>query len=505
MKPLFQAVLSSLCLSLLYACASVNFDVEKTQSYSLPPQAGSPLAEYSKNWAQENPGYSEVHLIDEGHPALAIRIALIDAAEHSIDMQYFLMKDDEVGALVSKKLIQAADRGVRIRFLLDDIFTSANDADLWYLNQHPNIEIRLFNPLPRQGVHSLNFLSDFEHANRRMHNKSFIVDGSFSIIGGRNIAAEYYSLKSSGEFFDVDLLMHGAISTELAQSFDHYWNFHKALPIDKLGTSPSEKALKLAEQKIAELDSGNMSQEAALLKLDELIEQKSYRALIQQMTESPEKLDRPSTEREKHMIMGLTELMAQAEQEIIVITPYFIPGDEGMEFIQSLINKGLKVRVLTNSLRSNNHMPVHAAYSSYRKDLLELGVELYEARPDAATTLQPGLADPSSHTTTLHTKLVIIDKKLVFAGSLNFDPRSININTELGVSIESKGLAEELLIADDEALLQLVYELKLNEKDKIEWHSIEAGKELSYNKEPGTTRWTRMKLRFFRLLPEGQL
>ena len=241
-------------LVMLAGCATVNFDVQRSQSTALQISDSTSLGKHTLAWQQEHgQNKSAFYPLTEGIDALGARLRLIDAAEESIDLQYFLMKDDIVGALFSDKLLDVADRGVRVRFLLDDIFTSIKDDDLFLIDAHENIEVRLFNPIARRGYRNLNYLGDFSRANRRMHNKSFTVDGSFTIVGGRNIAAEYYSLKDSSEFFDLDVLAMGAVVSDVAQSFDEFWNHHKSLPIEYLSDVPSKQELDEIQARISQL------------------------------------------------------------------------------------------------------------------------------------------------------------------------------------------------------------------------------------------------------------
>jgi putative cardiolipin synthase len=219
-------------VAVLSGCATVSFDAPKSESTYFTDTAQTELGNWSARWVDEHDGASGFYPLLRGRDALAARLELAERAQKSIDLQYFLMKDDKAGSVIGKSLLLAADRGVRIRFLLDDIFTSASDRNLLLLNEHPNIEVRLFNPISRRGLSSLNFIFDFRRANRRMHNKSFSVDNAVSIVGGRNIAEEYFELKDSEVFIDFDVLAFGPIVSEVSDSFDDFWNHSQALPIE---------------------------------------------------------------------------------------------------------------------------------------------------------------------------------------------------------------------------------------------------------------------------------
>ncbi|NRB36985.1 MAG: phospholipase D family protein [Pseudomonadales bacterium] len=501
-----------LCPFLTTGCASTNFDVERTTSHALPISHTTTLGRDTLEWQEtRQQNISAFFPLSNGSDALGARLKLIDAAEHSIDMQYFLMKDDTVGALFSAKLLEAAERGVRIRFLLDDIFTTVEDADLHLLNQHDNIEVRLFNPISRRGFKKINYLGDFNQANRRMHNKSFTVDGCFSIVGGRNLAAEYFNLKANNKFFDLDILAKGPIAKEVADNFDDYWNYTRALPIEYTSKIPDDKTLKARQQRLNTImqSRGAEAYQAAIDSplLQQLINAqiKDFEAEARVISERPEKLDLSTGDDSIRLVHDLGQIMLQAKQEVVIFTPYFIPTASGMDFLASVMDNGVQLKVLTNSLASTNHVPVHSAYDSYRKDLLTMGIELYEARPDAFAIFDSTADKSTAHISTLHTKLIVIDKRLVFIGSLNMDPRSVIINTEMGILIDSPPLAAALLTDKQQQFEQMVYRLSLNEKNNIQWQSQEGNQLTIETKDPQTSWWRRFTSGFYKILPEGQL
>ncbi|MDJ0777142.1 MAG: phospholipase D family protein [Gammaproteobacteria bacterium] len=444
-----------------------------------------------------------------GSDSLGARLRMIDAAEESIDLQYFLMKDDIVGALISAKLLEAADRGVRVRFLLDDIFSSVKDVDLFVLNEHENIEVRLFNPIARQGFKLLNFAWDFARANRRMHNKSFTVDGSFTIVGGRNLAAEYFSLNDKTEFFDIDVLATGPIAAEVAASFDYFWNFPKALGIHHLRNKPSPGQMQKAREAI---DNVFSSQGAAIYR--EAIDSQILLQLINNevsdvvaeaelISENPLKLKLPVEDDSLRLIKAVGEYMLNAENEVLIITPYLIPTERGMALFDSILERGTRIRLVTNSLASTNQVAVHAHYEGYRQGLLAMGAELYETRADAFHSI--GLGDSERQRSTLHAKMIIIDRRYVFIGSLNLDPRSVAINTELGIMIDSSELAEMLLTDIEGNFERVVYRLELDPDGVLLWHDMTREEVVGYSSEPQASWWRRFSTNFFKLLPEGQL
>lgn len=406
-------------------------------------------------------------------------------------------------------LLKAADRGVRIRFLLDDIFTTAPDRSFLLVNQHPNIEVRLFNPVSRRGFSSLNFIGDFKQANRRMHNKSFTVDNSISIIGGRNIADEYFQLKTDSVFADFDVIAFGPIASDISESFDEYWNHSRAVPIDYISTNKKNENLETVRADIAEeLDHiyETIFKQALQSKLlQDLIADRQllYAAEARILSDSPDKLINEISEEHMRLANDLREVLLSAEQEVIFISPYYVPGDAGIQLLRNLINNGVRVVIVTNSLASNNHIPVHSGYAKYRKDVIEAGAELYEARANAAREVQGTEDGPDA--LTLHTKAFLIDGRYLFVGSLNLDPRSIAINAEMGLLIDSREMVSQWTSTADERLATQTYRVLLNDRGKLEWHATINGEKVIETKEPLTSWWLRFKAWFMKIAPESQL
>ena len=459
-------------LAVLAACASVPFDYPKEHSVAIAGTADTTLGREVNEWTAAHSGLSGFYPLIEGMDAFAARLHLVEAAEISIDLQYFLMKDDTAGHILAAALLRAADRGVRIRFLLDDVFTTVDDEALIHLDQHDDIEVRLFNPLARGGVKFLNFAFDFKRANRRMHNKSFTVDNQVTIVGGRNIADEYFELKTEAEFLDFDVIGVGQVAADVSDSFDVYWNDDHAVPIAAFAKNVDPKSFDAWRAEV-ENDFQDAHQSAyaramtsgliADLVNDTIpMHPANYRVIV----DDPGKLTAEISEEHQALVNHLVEVAEEADSEIIVVTPYFVPLESGVEFWRSMTDKGLRVVILTNSLASNNHTAVHSAYSKYRRPIIEAGVELYEARVDAVSE-QPGTDAPA--VLTLHTKAVIIDRDTLFAGSLNLDPRSIDINAESGVLVHSPELVGGLVDLLLEDLPGFAYRVELDESNKLTW------------------------------------
>ncbi len=492
-------------------CTSVPFHHPKSESYAVEPSDSTRLGKAVAEWKAAHPGKSGFYPLEFGRDALGARLRLIERADRGIDAQYFLIKGDLAGSLFTGKLLRAADRGVRVRFLIDDIFTTGLDPDLSLLNSHPNIEVRLFNPVSRKGFQSLNFLIDFKRANRRMHNKSFTVDNLVTIVGGRNIADEYFQINADVEFADFELLGFGAVAPMVSETFDLFWNSPRAVPMEAFGRKVTEADLdKIRREMAREIQEATDGVYATAVNspvLDDLIQGRiePFLAPVTVVTDHPEKLENPVGDEHKILVSELSRLVEEAEKEVLIVTPYFVPRKDGVEFFRAIRSKDVRVVVITNSLASTNHVVVHSGYAPYRKALLEAGVELYEVKVDSLAT-QEGAAPGSSQRLTLHTKAIVVDREVLFVGSLNVDPRSIDINTEMGLFLHSAEVASGFAKQIDADLPPYTYRLVLDQGGRIEWRYEGGSRVITYNREPDTGFWRRLKAGFYRLLPiESQL
>jgi len=499
-----------LTAGLFTGCATAPIDYPRTPSEAITDTRDTTLGKAAADWQKKHPGTSGFYPLLNGTDALGARLALIDAAESSIDAQYFLMKHDMAGTVFVGKLLEAADRGVRVRLLLDDVFTTVDDDIFLLLNQHPNIEMRLFNPVGRGGASFwLNYLADFDRANRRMHNKSFTIDNQVSIVGGRNIAEEYFELKDSEEFRDADMLCFGPVASDIAKTFDRFWNHELSLPVEAFDTG--NKDLDLAKVR-AEVSEDRVNQAETIYKraietdlLQDIANGRIalFPARYEVITDDPDKLLSKVSQDHKILVTRMARVILNAQDEVIVVTPYLIPGDSGLEFWQEVVDNDVRVIMLTNSLASNNHIPVHAAYARYRHRLIDIGVELREMRVDATTTKDTDTE--AFETATLHTKAIMVDRKLLFIGSLNLDPRSIDINTEMGVLIKSADMSQQIAEPFFETLQERSYRVIEAEDGSLRWIGIIDGVEVIEKGEPQAGAWTRFKAFLSRILPESQL
>jgi putative cardiolipin synthase len=501
-------------LGLLSACASIDFDYPRAESLAVQDTDSTSLGREVAEEATRHPqGESGFYTLYDAIDALAARLLLIERAERTIDVQYYLIKSDIVGTAFVDALLQAADRGVRVRLLLDDILTSGYDAGMAGLDSHPNFEIRIYNPFGRAGGRSLNAVTDFGRINRRMHNKSLTVDNQITIIGGRNIADEYFGASEDVRFGDLDVAAIGPVVRDVSAMFDSYWNHETALPIPAFAKMPEDPPAELERLR----DDLAGAREALRGSRYALAVERQYLEFVDTdnnlfewapyllVYDSPDKGVRSKAKEAASITTPLRESLLAAEQEALVISPYFVPRKSGIEGFSELAARGIDVIVVTNSLAANNQSTVHGGYAPSRKPLLRNGVRLYEVRADSDVAGSEVVATGDTRST-LHTKAFIVDEREIFIGSFNFDPRSANINTEMGVIIRSPDIASDLAAGVKEALPAQTFELFLDENGALRWRGYDDGEEVILTREPQTTWSKRLGAGFMRILPiRGQL
>ena len=482
---------------------------ERRSSYRYADTRNTALGAMSALVSETGPMRSAVYRLKSGREALGARLALIDAAETSIDIQSYLIRYDISGNLLSQRLVAAARRGVRVRLLMDDALTPGSDDGLTVLDGHEGIEVRVFNPFPRHRSRLLSFLLNFNLLNRRMHNKSFTVDNAVTIVGGRNIADEYYQTSETEEFLDEDLMASGEVVDAVSQSFDEYWNAREACPVHFLRPALAElEADAVIQSGLSLLSEPRTQQYIQSLDVDFAAQVLSgdiplSKAHAEAVYDEAAKIRRLVGSQASRTSLYFRQLVSGAEKEVIIVSPYFVPRRQGVEFLSELVEKGVRVVVITNSLASTNHASVHAVYARYRKPLLRRGVELYElssVHPESGSV--PGVAQKL----TLHSKVAIVDGRSAFVGSFNLDPRSVFLNTEMGLGVECAPLAEEISAAIMDAIPRLGYRLGLTAKSRLTWSRESENAELVYRTEPETRFMRRFRTRLMGLLPiESQM
>ena len=449
------------------ACGSVRPPPEPSQwtSHSSAATPGA-LASTLAPAVRAHPSQSGFQLLATGSDAFTTRIALVQAAQHSLDVQYYSAGEDITGRLLLQSLLDAANRGVRVRMLVDDINRRHTDPAFAALDQHPNIEIRVFNPFGTRDTTLIeragNLLTRFDQLNRRMHNKALVADNQLAIVGGRNLGDEYFDVNPELSFRDFDLLCAGPVVDAVSRSFDHFWTSPQSYPLKQVQSKIDDATLDATLDALARhwrdadgVPTGHLALHPPAL-AERLRSGKLplFWATAELAADGPDKLDTPADETESAPGDTLRDLAANARREVLIISPYFVPLDGGVRFLSALTQRGVTVRVLTNSLAATDVVPVHAGYARYRPALLQAGVALYEFKPirtNNGTRSLRRIALGSTSRASLHGKVYVIDRRDVILGSFNLDPRSVRLNTELAIVIHSPEFAERMARIFDRA------------------------------------------------------
>lgn len=514
------------CLGfLLYACSSLPERAPVSPSYYISDTSSTQLGQLFDRRKTSHQGLTGYNLLIDPIDAIAARLMLIEKAQKSLDLQYYIWHNDKVGALALEGLLRAADRGVRVRLLLDDNSTKDLDASLLALNQHPNVEVRLFNPFVYRKWRVLNYLLDFSRNNHRMHNKTFIADTQVALVGGRNISNQYYDAGESFQFSDIDVMMVGQVVPEVAKSFDNYWNYPMAYPVNQMITASNQPLdLKQLRFQLAHYKATSDAQNYLDLTREQADfanwlsgEEKMQWVPAHLVQDSPDKINKDA-KRSEHLTFQLQNLVGKPQKQLDIISAYFVPADTGTEALINLKRHGVRVRVLTNSFAANDVAVVHAFYAKHRKELLENGIELYEFLPQSPTTAttrrnaatkQPGAVANDTPSTgigdssdaSLHAKMMVFDHQQAFIGSFNFDPRSANLNTEIGVILDSPALATQVAKDLDSAIMNIAYRVRLNEKGHIIWEEKTPAGIKVHTREPNISPVKRFGLKMLSYLP----
>jgi putative cardiolipin synthase len=526
-------MLASLLLAatlLVSGCATLTPGLEaaKTESAALAHPETTTLGKRFAARAKEHPGTSGFRLLVDGADSFALRLQIAEKAEKTLDVQYFVLQQDDTGQLLLGALLEAADRGVRVRMLLDDALGIDGGATIRPLAAHPNIEIRVFNPFLTR--HEFAFLRGLEYVlqvgklDYRMHNKLFVGDNAIAVTGGRNIGDEYFQASGEREFGDFDLAVAGPMVQNLSRTFDLFWNDRLAVPVEAqpLG-EPSNVDLAKARVALA----GHREKMVAtsvyysdIARRDQLADILSNkRPLVWAKAilayDSPDKASIVNGDETGNLIWKRVAAATEAvKSELLIVSPYLVPGSSELKLLRQLRDRGVRVRILTNSLASTDMPIVHAGYRNYRVPLLQMGVELYEVRKQLGEPETKGgpIKSASSGSFALHAKVFVFDRERAFVGSMNFDRRSLRINTELGLIIDSPQIARQIA-ARFEAITQPAnsYQVVLAPGSSadfpvIQWRALENGTTVSLDMEPGVKPLKRSWIETLSLLPlEGLL
>ena len=502
-----QSIVLMLLLVLGSGCSTVPIERSNLpDSFALPPRADGGFALVGKALqAQYGENKSGFLLVDSNEEGLRWRLALVDQAKHTLDLQYYLWYPEDGPRLLLKRILEAADRGVRVRMTLDDVMIIDMDEGLAVLDDHPNIEVRLFNPweeranLVGRGIEAVQRM---QRLNYRMHNKLLIADNQAVILGGRNIGNHYFGLSSDFNFHDLDVLGVGPVARQGSEIFDHFWNSEWVHAPHTKAEQPDRQESR--EAMAALLDKVRQSDRLDRFPLERQDWTETFASLPEQLMPGRsvviyDKVDETESVSQE-MGNSIGELFKAADREILVINAYLIPNERSIERLKAITGRGVTIRVLTNSLESNDVAAVNSHYKEWRKPLIEAGVELYEMRADGE--IQPLVVDTppvQAEFMGLHSKAMVVDRDLVFIGSMNFDPRSMNINTEMGVVIDSPQLGEALAqLIERDMKPENSWHVRLDDDGDVIWEST-GGIERS---QPARDFGQRVEDRFFELFPK---
>jgi len=488
---------------LIASCATVPKDYARTESTAFQLHESTGLGKDLAALAAEHPGQSGVAIIRRGRPAFTARVVLADLAEQTLDVQYFLWESDATGRILADHLMRAADRGVRVRILIDDVNLKDRDAGIAALDAHPNVEIRLFNPFAHRGSHLVGFLVDFARVNHRMHNKLMVMDNALAIVGGRNMSDPYFEVDPRANFRDLDIAAAGPVVRDLSKVFDRFWNGEWSVPIAALVDRPYGEAdlsahMQRIREAIAKQDYPHpLDQDVAALKSELLTLVRGFVwAPAYAVYDDPATISDPS---QRVMRTLLFQRFDRLQTELLIESAYFIPLDRGVAKLKELVDRGVRVRVLTNSLASNDVISAFAGYSKRREALVRNGIELYELRPEPGPVRKRLFGGGSK--AGLHTKAIVFDRTDVFIGSFNLDARSSAINTEAGLYVESSALAAQVMEFMNEGVdPDVSFRVQLD-RGKLYWVAEDEGTPLRYDKDPMTSFPQRFGAGFIRLLP----
>ncbi|MBJ9751297.1 phospholipase D family protein [Burkholderia cepacia] len=513
-----RALAAGVLLSLVAACAThpPATTLDRPVSHALPPDTATPLRDALAAPEAAHPGQSGFRLLADGAQALQMRIALARAATKTLDMQYYIATEDTTGKLLLAAALYAADRGVRVRMLVDDLNFRDIDRVMAALNTHPNVEIRVFNPFgASQGMveRTANFFTRIDSFTRRMHNKAMIADNQITIVGGRNLGDEYFSASPTLQFRDLDVLAAGPVTNDISASFDTYWSSASSYPLRVLNhQSFDTKDLDAMRDELRDhwrknadpynakpLNATPLSRQIARDELGLVWAPAEFTA------DAPDKVAQPTDAYVSPPMQRLVELTRGAQREFLAFSPYFVPHDAGVKILGDTTARGVRVAILTNSLAATDAVAVQAGYGPYRVPLLQHGVELYEFKA------QPGRQRPrlfgSRSRASLHAKAYVIDRKILVIGSMNLDPRSAHLNTELALVIHSPALAEQVAqifaraTQPDESYRVSLVTPAGGGTPELEWTGTDDGKPAVYHVDPHAGLLRNLMTGVFMLLP----
>ncbi|MCF9046487.1 phospholipase D-like domain-containing protein [Acinetobacter nectaris] len=490
---------------------SRNFDTSNTA-----------LAKLITPLRQENPGLTGYHVLFDPLEAIAARLSLINKAQKTLDIQYYIWDNDKIGALALYDIIKAADRGVKVRLLIDDNNAKKMEGIFLALDQHVNIQVKLYNPYKYRNFRPLDMLFDLKRINRRMHIKSFVVDNQIALIGGRNMSNQYYFTSDTYQFSDIDVMLVGQSVDNISHTFDEYWNDSYAYPVRQL-VNPQQHSLRYDSLKSQLTNYYKQVSVQNYLNLANHSDDFDYWlhnelnfdwVKAEVVSDAPSKIHGTAQPNE-YLQNQLSHYLKQPKKHLDIVSAYFVPEQKGTDMLSKMSKEGVQVRVLTNSFKANDVWLVHAFYSKYRQELLKNGVQLYEFLPvlnykdlkpyTRSLSREAKISLKSLSRSSLHAKMMAVDDQ-VFIGSFNLDPRSAKLNSEIGVLLNSPTLANEIHDTLSQNIDAYSYQLKLTPNNKITWTKQIPTGSIIFTKEPKMSWWQHDGLQMISWLPiEGMM
>jgi putative cardiolipin synthase len=499
---LFKYLILLTLLALLGSCATPPKELpEPEPSYALAPAKDGPFADleaaFSKRHGNRKSGFL---LLDNNAESLRQRLMLIDEARDSLDIQYYLWYADDSGELVFKRVMDAAKRGVRVRLIADDILLLSEDQNIAAIEAHPNVEVRLFNPWRQYSARgNQKTTRTLERFNYRMHNKLMVADNHIAILGGRNLGDEYFGLNRTFNFLDIDVLGVGPMARASSELFDHFWN--SPLVVSSAAFGHDRPAESPQEMVYADLERLNNSERLQYFPIEKQNWDATLQTLVKRLLPGTSEVVYDTLGKDsisQDMATIIPEFSQTAQHELLILNAYVIPNEQMLNAARDLIEKGVKIRILTNSLASQDVPAVNSHYGPWRKPILDAGIELYELRPDAAVKSREDTKPVVSGFVGLHSKASVVDRSRVYIGSFNLDPRARDFNTEMGALIDSPELAGELAqLAEELMQPENSWQVKLDDQGKLIW---QAGNDIR-TRQPAQSFWQRVMDVFFKLFP----
>jgi putative cardiolipin synthase len=520
-----------LAVAMLCGCAGLppGADFPKPESVAFAHPEDTRLGQQFASAAHEHGEYSAFRIISAGVDGFRLRMQMIDAAQRTLDLQYYIFRGDETGRMLTDSIQRAADRGVRIRLLVDDGDTVAGDEQILRLLAYPSVEVRIFNPSSYRGhsrlLRRLDFVFHAPRLDYRMHNKLLVADNALALVGGRNIGNQYFQIDPESQFADDDVLTAGPVVSELSATFDEFWNSDLAIPAKALARTarPDADVVARTEHDRASRQSRAQPPKAAAIDYASLVKtDEPFAGIVtgklplvwahaQVVYDSPDKKRVSSGKLPGRLITSaVLDSIREVQSEFLLITPYFIPAADELQVLKDLRRRQARVRVLTNSLESAPEITAESGYDHYRVPLLEDGVELYEVRSLLGSVRGSGQTAKVSRygNYALHAKMYVFDRQKLFIGSMNYDQRSKRINTEIGLIIQSPELAQQtarrfdaMVKPDACYIVGLSSNGAPGKSPRLEWRTEEDGRIVDYTREPARSGWQRFEVKFLALLP----